>query len=535
MSTPRDTYPAFIIRHLAGFTHALIFVREIMENPWDHVQLPHLMQRIILLYHLNHTPEEPSDNWTLRAQKQIQAKSSARPRTLSLRHERRIAEAFVLLAANSDDPRRIMAACVQEGENGQSMTVKLAVNSGELERVQKRLKKMGDLLQQLSKMEEVEALQSDANRLKLLYLSLEALTSARAKSAAGLDVLVDIACILRLTAKSPPSVELDPFVLGVIQKISNTPRGAALIAKAKRDGQIGIDDSISHASTLSYPVHAEMQLLLHYEGLPSETLTPRIICSNKQACFLCNLFFKIHERFLIPNSHGRLYEKWALPTTILQSGRFAGLIATLRTFDQEIVNRINREIQLQRKPFKTPYESTIFPSAVESVNTFLSLERPQFHNPSKCDAARRDSVTMLENSASSPSGNLEEPVRAIKEFPEPSRAAVRGALELSLRGQETLQETKDSSPTLNSTAESSAPRFIKGLLEHTPSTLQYQLDTAESFEEATPEDLQVPNLPYRLLAPSSRDEPAKNCLPVQNPRPHRLPAQWTLFPEAFRL
>src|SRR4051812_18743932 len=46
-------------------------------------------------------------------------------RVLRLCQERRIAEAFVLLAAYTDDPKRIMATCVEEGKDWQSMVIKL--------------------------------------------------------------------------------------------------------------------------------------------------------------------------------------------------------------------------------------------------------------------------------------------------------------------------------------------------------------------------------------------------------------------------
>ena len=59
-------------------------------------------------------------------------------------------------------------------------------------------------------------------------------------------------------------------------------------------------------------VHAEIQLLFFYE-MNKITLRPRIICSSKSACYLCNLFFKLHGQFYIPRTHGRLYHQWTLP------------------------------------------------------------------------------------------------------------------------------------------------------------------------------------------------------------------------------
>ena len=59
-------------------------------------------------------------------------------------------------------------------------------------------------------------------------------------------------------------------------------------------------------------VHAEIQLLFFYELNPGR-LRPRVIYSSKSACYLCDLFFKLHGQFYIPRTHGRLYYKWTLP------------------------------------------------------------------------------------------------------------------------------------------------------------------------------------------------------------------------------
>jgi hypothetical protein len=72
-------------------------------------------------------------------------------RSLTLREERRLSEAFALLAANSDDPGRVAAACVEEHRLKQLLTVKLSVNKGELNAVKKSLDKIALILQRISR------------------------------------------------------------------------------------------------------------------------------------------------------------------------------------------------------------------------------------------------------------------------------------------------------------------------------------------------------------------------------------------------
>lgn len=59
-------------------------------------------------------------------------------------------------------------------------------------------------------------------------------------------------------------------------------------------------------------VHAEVQLVLHYERYPA-VFPPRCIGSSKSACFLCDLFIAKHRKFHISHTHKRLYEKWTVP------------------------------------------------------------------------------------------------------------------------------------------------------------------------------------------------------------------------------
>ncbi|KAL2782646.1 hypothetical protein BJX66DRAFT_350705 [Aspergillus keveii] len=59
-------------------------------------------------------------------------------------------------------------------------------------------------------------------------------------------------------------------------------------------------------------VHAEIQLIAHCE-LERPKLLPRVICSSKDACFLCNLCLQLYQKIYTPKSHGRLYPGWRIP------------------------------------------------------------------------------------------------------------------------------------------------------------------------------------------------------------------------------
>ena len=61
-------------------------------------------------------------------------------------------------------------------------------------------------------------------------------------------------------------------------------------------------------STTRWKVHAEIKLLLFYESQHTLRI-PRVICSSKKACYLCDLFIKKHGKYFMPRTHGKLYDK----------------------------------------------------------------------------------------------------------------------------------------------------------------------------------------------------------------------------------
>jgi hypothetical protein len=59
-------------------------------------------------------------------------------------------------------------------------------------------------------------------------------------------------------------------------------------------------------------VHAEIKLLFYY-ATHRVKLKPRVICANKSACYLCDLFLRVHGQFQVPMTFGKLNERWILP------------------------------------------------------------------------------------------------------------------------------------------------------------------------------------------------------------------------------
>ena len=122
-------------------------------------------------------------------------------------------------------------------------------------------------------------------------------------------------------------------------------------------------------------VHAEIQLLFFYE-MNLGRLRPRVICSNKSACYLCNLFFKLHGQFDIPRTHGRLYYKWTLPDwhILLPETRRRDFNVLLRQFSDML--KVQVRAALERRPTRVhhPNESVlVMPAHWSSSNITQAL------------------------------------------------------------------------------------------------------------------------------------------------------------------
>ncbi|KAI9717671.1 MAG: hypothetical protein M1812_004616 [Candelaria pacifica] len=109
-------------------------------------------------------------------------------------------------------------------------------------------------------------------------------------------------------------------------------------------------------------VHAEIQLLLYYELHP-DLPRPRVICSSKSACYLCDLFIRFHGLYYIPRTHGRLYEKWTLPDLangLTESCR-AALNTVLDQLNAVLEQKIRSTLSEKKRVCYHPNESVLVP------------------------------------------------------------------------------------------------------------------------------------------------------------------------------
>jgi hypothetical protein len=109
-----------------------------------------------------------------------------------------------------------------------------------------------------------------------------------------------------------------------------------------------------------------------------------ILQGFKKACVLCNRFIRLHGKFKVPSTHGKLYEKWTLPEAVNQIPKIRAkqLGPVVDKFSDALEDELRREILDARKPYPAPFESTVFASTVWAP---LTQSRPLLKSPSAVD------------------------------------------------------------------------------------------------------------------------------------------------------
>lgn len=142
-----------------------------------------------------------------------------------------------------------------------------------------------------------------------------------------------------------------------------SPLGVNEISRRLKQGtqKTGADFKTTFTKVLcESKIHAEIQLVAHCE-LNQVSRPPRVICSSKDACYLCNEFVRLHGKFYIPKTHGNLYTGWFIPPVPSlnpahdQLNKF--LRAQVKKKIQEFQNDPSQIVSLMRND----NESTIFP------------------------------------------------------------------------------------------------------------------------------------------------------------------------------
>ncbi|KAI1317621.1 hypothetical protein F5Y16DRAFT_406597 [Xylariaceae sp. FL0255] len=148
----------------------------------------------------------------------------------------------------------------------------------------------------------------------------------------------------------------------------------SVFVKGSLSSHIGTLDATlqsSIAQTLEESkIHAEIQILAHISNSKSVIAPPRVIQSNKKACYLCNAVFNTIGQPTVIKSHGKLYKTWRLP--LLPS--WEDLQSRLNdSLENQARVSINLMQQKSRKVgYPDPYESSALSISIDSTASIAS-------------------------------------------------------------------------------------------------------------------------------------------------------------------
>jgi hypothetical protein len=240
----------------------------------------------------------------------------------------------------------------------------------------------------------LKALREMARSLEDLFVKLECISDSSANTSILQQILQDIVkgsyeftiaanlgTVIENFSGNPSLKKHLPEAIG---KLGRYYAASVELVCAARDKTCGIFQRIQvesfyvpRPSNIEAPigkVHAEIQLLFFYELHPNRP-KPRFICSSKSACYLCNLFFHLHNGFSIPRTHGKLYEKWLLPDWLdlpVQRQQELGVILTglKGTVDKKIQRALRSRLR-----YNHPNESVLLPLAHWPSSSALTRSR----------------------------------------------------------------------------------------------------------------------------------------------------------------
>jgi hypothetical protein len=181
-------------------------------------------------------------------------------------------------------------------------------------------------------------------------------------------------------------------VEGSSYKSGLLPRLCNIIGRTPEECQKAFIDSINR-SLLESKIHAEVQIRAYSTTLGKEAAIPRLVQSNKKACFLCNAFHTMAGNPSILKSHGKLYNTWRLPLLSSMKDMQIGLN---RILEDQARDGICKLLMKKRKiGYSEPFESSVLSSATSVSRTIGHAAHEPFFE-SSCRKNQKKPPTLLQ-------------------------------------------------------------------------------------------------------------------------------------------
>lgn len=244
------------------------------------------------------------------------------------------------------------------------------------------------------------------------------------------------------------------------------------------------DSRVSNHDT-RWKVHAEIQILLFYELNP-QRLPPRIICASKSACYLCDLFFQIHGKFEVPRTHGRIYEKWALPDwSPRQCEIVQSIIPIVERFNHALEGTIRTLVGQKMTRHPPPNESVVGIYQPWSSYSTICPETPATPDPVRPSVPRID----LQND-----GSRSQPCCSLHEYGVEDSSHPRRSFTPSVSTPPTGPSSDRTGSTLSLVVGEQITKDVSdGKLFHVhTSTIHFEISIAGDRDDSADKELDLP-------------------------------------------
>jgi hypothetical protein len=184
--------------------------------------------------------------------------------------------------------------------------------------------------------------------------------------------------------KAPNSRQFSLFsekapLLAAVKNLVREDSGTTMEQLEKHLGTQDVEARLRRACRLDLTLHAEMQIVVFYEGNPSSVPQMPFIGTSKKACFLCHEYLLQHPlRLQVSACHQKIYPSWMPPPYYPILGQFKStpFVKLSKNIEQLTKRELKTALTAPRRPRNQ--DSTAGPSLTitATVRTELVSQQP---------------------------------------------------------------------------------------------------------------------------------------------------------------
>lgn len=163
-------------------------------------------------------------------------------------------------------------------------------------------------------------------------------------------------------------------LLAVVKNLVKEDSGVTMEQLEKHLSTQDVEAQLRRKCQLNLTLHAEMQIVVFYEGNPSLAPRMRFIGTSKKACFLCHEYLLLHPlRLQVSACHQKIYPSWMPPPYYRIHEQFKGtpFFKLSKNIEQLTKRELKTALTAPRRPRNQ--DSTAGPSLTITATVSIGL------------------------------------------------------------------------------------------------------------------------------------------------------------------